>query len=206
MAIPHASPHAWWDDFGKLVSHRSRDKWQTFCKWHCEMNTVCMNVLCNASNWTEIGFQMSINNKPALVQIMAWCRKGNKWLSATLVVLFTDACLRHSASMRHPVNTEIVNKALTYFRQKKDTFAAYIIGLITKSFWYWNLLIKNISFDSISANYKEPRYWLYMKNWSKPSARKDSIYLCHLSGWVMLEKNARISRRYFRYIHIYLPS
>ena len=40
-----------------------------------------------------------INNIPALVQIMAWRRPGDKPLSEPMVMLSTDAYMRHSASM-----------------------------------------------------------------------------------------------------------
>ena len=41
----------------------------------------------------------SINNITALVQIMAWCRPGDKPLSEPMMVKFTEAYMRHSASM-----------------------------------------------------------------------------------------------------------
>ena len=40
-----------------------------------------------------------INNIPALVQIMAWHRSGDEPLSEPMMVLFTDAYMRHLASM-----------------------------------------------------------------------------------------------------------
>ena len=40
-----------------------------------------------------------VNNIPALVQIMAWRRPGDKSLSEPTMVKFTDAYMRHSASM-----------------------------------------------------------------------------------------------------------
>ena len=40
-----------------------------------------------------------INNMRALVQIMAWRRIGDKPLSEAMLVCFTDAYMRHSASM-----------------------------------------------------------------------------------------------------------
>ena len=40
-----------------------------------------------------------INNKPALVQIMAWRQTGDKPLSEAVMVQFTDAYLCHKASM-----------------------------------------------------------------------------------------------------------
>ena len=43
--------------------------------------------------------EVGINNIPALVQIMAWCRPGTKPLSEPMKACFTDAYLPHSASM-----------------------------------------------------------------------------------------------------------
>ena len=40
-----------------------------------------------------------MHNNPALVQIMAWRRSGDKPLSKPMIVKFTDAYMRHSASM-----------------------------------------------------------------------------------------------------------
>ena len=40
-----------------------------------------------------------INNIPVLVQIIAWRRPGDKQLSEPMLVKFTDAYMRHSASM-----------------------------------------------------------------------------------------------------------
>ena len=40
-----------------------------------------------------------INNIPSSVQIMAWCRSGDKPFSGPMMALFTDAYMRHSASM-----------------------------------------------------------------------------------------------------------
>ena len=41
-----------------------------------------------------------INNIPALVQIMAWRRTGDKPLSEPMKTQFNDVYMRHSASMR----------------------------------------------------------------------------------------------------------
>ena len=40
-----------------------------------------------------------INNIPELVQIMAWCWPGDKTLSVLMMIIFTDAYMRRSASM-----------------------------------------------------------------------------------------------------------
>ena len=41
----------------------------------------------------------AIDKKLALVQIMAWRQTGDKPLSKPMMVCFTDAYLRHSASL-----------------------------------------------------------------------------------------------------------
>ena len=40
-----------------------------------------------------------IHNIPALVQVMAWRRLGDKSLSEPMMAVFTDAYMRRSASM-----------------------------------------------------------------------------------------------------------
>ena len=42
-----------------------------------------------------------INNIPALVQVMAWCRTGDKPLSELMMTQFNDAYMRYSASMSY---------------------------------------------------------------------------------------------------------
>ena len=67
--------------------------------------------LSNAFSWMKIWISLNISlkfvpegqikNIPALVQIMAWRRLGDKPLSEPMTVdsKFTDAYMRHSASM-----------------------------------------------------------------------------------------------------------
>ena len=50
-------------------------------------------------NFTKFVSKAPINNKPALVQIMAWCQPGNKPLPEPMMAWFADAYMRHSASM-----------------------------------------------------------------------------------------------------------
>ena len=40
-----------------------------------------------------------IDNKAALVQVMAWCRIGDKPLSEPMLIEFTDAYMRHKGEM-----------------------------------------------------------------------------------------------------------
>ena len=47
--------------------------------------------------WISLKFvpRSPIDNKPALVQVMAWCRTGDKPLSEPMMAQFTDAYMRH---------------------------------------------------------------------------------------------------------------
>ena len=45
--------------------------------------------------WLKFVPKGPIDNNPALVQIMAWCRKGDKPLSQPMLTRFTDAYMRH---------------------------------------------------------------------------------------------------------------
>ena len=58
--------------------------------------------------------QGPINNKSALVQIMAWRRSGDKPLYEPMLVYHTDAYMHHSASM-------LQNDALTVFTKTPHT-------------------------------------------------------------------------------------
>ena len=40
-----------------------------------------------------------IDNKPSLVQVMAWCQIGDKPLSEPMMAQFTDAYMRHYGEM-----------------------------------------------------------------------------------------------------------
>ena len=62
-------------------------------------------IFLNENAWisTKISLKfvskVPINNIPALVQIMAWRRPGDKPLSEPMMARFNDAYMRHSASM-----------------------------------------------------------------------------------------------------------
>ena len=62
-------------------------------------------IFLNENIWIPIEISLkfipkgSINNIPALVQIMAWRRTGDKSLSEPMMTQLNDAYMRHSASM-----------------------------------------------------------------------------------------------------------
>ena len=66
---------------------------------------ILNHISLNENVWISIKIPLkfvpngAINNIPALFQIMTWRRSGDKPLSETMMARFTDACMRHSASM-----------------------------------------------------------------------------------------------------------
>ena len=58
-------------------------------------------IFLNGNIWISIEYSLKfvakgpINNIPALVQIMPWRRPGDKSLSETMLIQFTDAYMRH---------------------------------------------------------------------------------------------------------------
>ena len=56
-------------------------------------------------NWIKKNVpSVSINNKPVLVQLMAWRRTRAKSFTEPMMDWLTDACMRHSASMSKHVS------------------------------------------------------------------------------------------------------
>ena len=71
---------------------------------------------------------ISINTKPALVQIMAWCLTGDKSLSKPMMAYFTDTYMRLSA------NTLKTDHMLPIFRTTWSTeLIAGMIGIYLMS-------------------------------------------------------------------------
>ena len=58
-------------------------------------------IFLNENVWISIKISLKfvrkdpIDDKPALVQVMAWCRTGYKPLPEPMLALFTDAYMRH---------------------------------------------------------------------------------------------------------------
>ena len=66
---------------------------------------IFRRIFLNENEWISIKISLKfnpkgpINNIPALVQIMAWRRPGDKPLSEAMLLCCTDVYMRHSASM-----------------------------------------------------------------------------------------------------------
>ena len=67
-------------------------------------NLIAILYFSNAFSWMEVlYFKISlefvpkgpVDNKAALVQVMAWCQKGNKPLSEPMLTWLTDAYMGH---------------------------------------------------------------------------------------------------------------
>ena len=67
--------------------------------WHFQMYFCLRQLLYFNSNFFEICSNDHINNKRALFQIIAWRRTGDKPLSEIMIIWFTYANTRHSASI-----------------------------------------------------------------------------------------------------------
>ena len=86
--------------------------------WHGPFNTLRLRqdgchfpddifkrIFLNENAWILFTISLNfvpkgpINNIPSSVQIMAWRRSGDKPFSGPMMALFTDAYMRHSASM-----------------------------------------------------------------------------------------------------------
>ena len=77
-----------------MLSHWGRDKMAAFSQ------TTFTCIFLNENDWISLKISLKfvpkgpINNIPALVQIMAWCRPGDKPLSGPMVVsLLTHICV-----------------------------------------------------------------------------------------------------------------
>ena len=69
----------------------------------CDFADDILKCMCVNEEKNKIALKIvpwgPIDNIPALNQIMAWCWSGDKPLCKAIIALFTDACMRHSASM-----------------------------------------------------------------------------------------------------------
>ena len=73
-----------------------------------KMAAIAQTTSSNAFSWkamyfdsklTEVVSKGPINNKPELVQVMAWCRAGDMPLPYPMLTQFTDAYMRHQGEM-----------------------------------------------------------------------------------------------------------
>ena len=87
----------WCQERGHLT-HWGRDKMATISADDI-FKCIWMNEKFSISIWISLKFVPKglTDNKTALVQIMAWCRSGNKPLSEPMVTYFIDAFMRPSA-------------------------------------------------------------------------------------------------------------
>ena len=112
-----------------MISHiEAETKWPTFSTRHFQMHFLvwkCMNL-----DFTKIVPMVRINNVPALVQIMAWRRIGDKPLSEPMMVnILTLICVTRPHWVNH------VQPGLTGYGWLK----------------YWNLFIFLMELSKISV-------------------------------------------------------
>ena len=84
------------------LTHWGRDKMDAILP-----DNIFKFIFLNANLWIVIKISQkfvpkgAMNNIPALVQVMAWHRPGDKPLSEPMMVKFTDAYMHHSALMSY---------------------------------------------------------------------------------------------------------
>ena len=78
---------------------------------------LCIFLSAKFRIWIQISLKLvrsgAIDNKPALFQVMAWRRAGDKPLSEPMLTLFTDAYMRHQGrwvkAWRHMISEVVCN-------------------------------------------------------------------------------------------------
>ena len=98
------------------------------------MATISQATFQDAFSWMKmqefrLGFQVWINNIPALVQTMAWHQPGDKPLSEPMMFYLTDPYMRHSASMslQNPAGQAWVSEIVFNLNIQRD----------------WSFMVKN---------------------------------------------------------------
>ena len=80
--------------FDTCIPHWGRDIWTPFGRRYFQVHFLEWKCLNSYQNFTEVYPKDRINNIPALVQIMAWRRPGDKPLSEPIMVsLTTHICV-----------------------------------------------------------------------------------------------------------------
>ena len=92
----------YWPNWTEITQSRHAKGYTLRLKWngHCFADDIFMLIFSNKIVWYLIKILLKIIPKgpfiysPLLIQIMAWCRLGDKPLSEALVVQFAHACMR----------------------------------------------------------------------------------------------------------------
>ena len=104
--------YVWWDFVSRLNSLRPRQKRRHFADDVFKCNFLNENV------WIPIKVSLKfvpigpINNIPALVQIMAWRRTGDKPLSEPIMTQFNDAYIRHVLGLTFLCSHHVLRRPL----------------------------------------------------------------------------------------------
>ena len=83
---------------GMYWTHWVWDKIDTISQWHSQMHFLQWKCRNFAYDSLKFVYRVRFDNIPALDQIMAWRRPGDKPLRRTNGGEFADVCMRHSAS------------------------------------------------------------------------------------------------------------
>ena len=111
------------------LTYWGRDKWQRFSRRHLAWIFMNENVWISIKIWLKFVPKGSIYSFPALVQIMVWCRQGDKPLfEAMMVGLLTHICVTWS---------QWVNIRLTYRNcLRQNLYTRLLFSNLTKSWMF----------------------------------------------------------------------
>ena len=118
-----------------LSTHWGRDKIDAISQktfWNA-FSWMKMNEFCLGFHWSMFLKNVRINNIPALVQIMAWRRPGDKPLSEPMMVsLLTHICVtrpqwvnKHDNCLKDKITTNRSNRGITRFLDLSYMFLSW---------------------------------------------------------------------------------
>ena len=136
--------------------------------WACHFTEdICRCIFVNEKSCILIKISMKfapngpIDNNPALVQILAWHRVGDKPLSEPMLIRFTDAYMRHYGEMSYLCNSvscvthTTVGNVKVHFIIKCKTYWKSTRGchrnVILKTFIHWGSINYILCFVNVSC-------------------------------------------------------
>ena len=133
----------WWNVFASFNSLRPRLNWRSFAD-------IFKCIFLNENVWISIKISLkfvpkgTINNNPALVQIMAWRRPGHKPISETMMVsLLAQICVAWpqwvnlAVSLVQVTGSCFINASRAYqsfLRKYTTTEITFMIGILNWNF------------------------------------------------------------------------
>ena len=140
----------WWRDQNLcIITLRPRPNGRRFADDTFKRIFLNQDIIISIIVSLKFGPMVRINNTPALVQVMARRRPGNKPLSGPMMVYLTDIYMRHSASMSCGIQFDIFETAYYIGENIRDTLDLLRVPIFQVD-WYINrymVSVKCMLFD-----------------------------------------------------------